>query len=149
MHLKRAIFIIPVVSLFALALVRAQHPNVPAAVPQGGPTQVNGRPVSQKPEPCWEEAGISKGVIEQRKSIQENTRSQIQAVCSEPNLSEQQKHEKIREIRQAAHDKVNAMISPAERQKLEACHRGRGNHTGGMQAGGRAAGSDPYTGLGR
>ena len=65
----------------------------------------------------------SQRVNELRKSIQENTRSQIQALCSEPNLSQQQKHEKIREIRQAAHDKVNAMISPAERQKLEACHR--------------------------
>jgi hypothetical protein len=47
-------------------------------------------------EPCWEQARISKSTIQQRRSIQESTRSQIQMVCGETNLSEQQKRVKIR-----------------------------------------------------
>ncbi len=150
MHLKGAIHVIPVVSLLAVASVEAQRPSTPIGSPQSGRTGVN-RSANQKAEPCWEQAGISKAAIEQRRSIQESTRPQIQAVCSEANLSPQQKRAKIREIRQAAHVKINAMISPAERQKLEACQRGRGNHVGmrGMHAGGHAAGSDPCAGLGR
>lgn len=144
MHLKRAIRVIPFVGLFALASTGPQQrPSAQTAAPQSGPTG----PASQKAEPCWEQAGISNNVIEQSRSIQESTRSQIQTVCSEPNLSEQQKRQKIRQIRQAAQEKVNAMISPAERQKLEACRRG--NHMGGPHAGGRAAGGNPCAGLGR
>jgi len=147
MHLRRGIFVILSVGLFALASAWAQQPpSAPTTAPHSGPTGVKG-PAGQKSEPCWEQAGISKSVMEQRRSIQESTRSQIQAVCSETNLSEQQKREKIHEIRQAAQGKVNAMISPAERQQLEACQRGR--HISGPLAGGHPAGSDPCAGLGR
>src|SRR5215472_6547031 len=106
MHRRITIFVILFVGWFAL-ISRAQQPAKGSA--------------SQKTEPCWEQAGISKSVIEQRRSIQESTRSEIQAVCSEPNLSEEQKREKIHQIRQAAREKADAMISPAERQHLEAC----------------------------
>ena len=132
MHRRITIFVILFVGWFAL-ISRAQQPAKGSA--------------SQKTEPCWEQAGISKRVIEQRRSIQESTRSEIQAVCSEPNLSEEQKREKIHQIRQAAREKADAMISPAERQQLEACQRA--HHAGGPKTGGHPAGGDPCAGLGR
>jgi len=137
MHVSGAIF----VGLFVVASARAQQPAGGAAAPSSGPMGVKG-PASQKTEPCWEQAGISKSALEQSRSTRESARSQIQSVCSETNLTEQQKREKIRQIRQTAQQRVNAMISPAERQKLEACRRG--NHTGGHPAAG-----DPCAGLGR
>ena len=143
-----AIRVITSVGLFALVPAGAQQRrSVPTATPQGGPTAVKG-PASQKAEPCWEQAGISKSAMEQRRSIQESTRSQIQAVCSETHLSERQKREEIHQIRQAAQEKVNAMISPAERQQLEACQHAR-QISGPHAAGGHAASSDPCAGLGR
>jgi hypothetical protein len=145
MHLRSAILVLSFVGLFALASAAPQHPSAQTAAPQGGLTGVK-RPASQKAEPCWEQAGISKNVNEQRRSIQESTRSQIQTVCSEPNLSEQQKREEIRKIRQATQEKVNALISPAEREKLEACQRG--NRTSSPHSGSHAA-SDPCAGVGR
>jgi hypothetical protein len=118
----------------------AQHrPSLPTAAQKGT--------ASQKTEPCWEQAGISKSVMEQRKSILQSTRSQVEAVCSETNLSEQQKREKIHEIRQAAQEKINAMISSGERQQLEACQRA--HQPTSPHPTGHPASSDPCAGLGR
>jgi hypothetical protein len=143
----RAIFVTFSVVLFTLVSTGAQQPtNAPTPAPHSGPTGAKG-PASQKTEPCWEQAGISKSIMEQRKSIQESTRSQVQAVCSETNLSEQQKREQIRQIRQAGQEKVNAMISPAEREQLEACQRAR--RPSSPHTGSHPAGSDPCAGLGR
>ena len=133
MHRRTRIYAILFVGLFALISRGAQQPAKGSA--------------SQKTEPCWERAGISKSAIEQRRSIQESTRSEIQAVCSQPNLSEEQKREKIHQIRQAAREKADAMISPAERQQLEACQHA--HHAGGPKMGGHPAGGDPCAGLGR
>src|SRR5262249_29476879 len=96
MHHSRKIFVKLFLGLFALASVWAQQPpSVPTTAPHSGPTGIKGS-AGQKSEPCWEQAGISKSVMEQRRSIQESTRSRVREVCSEPNLSEQQKREKIR-----------------------------------------------------
>jgi len=141
--MRRSTFIFVILSaiLFALISGGAQQP-----APRSEPTAAKG-PATQKTEPCWEQAGISKNVMEQRRSIQESTRSEIRAVCSEPNLSEEQKRERIRQIRQAARERADAIISPAERQQLEACQRAR--HASGPKAGDHPAGSDPCAGLGR
>jgi hypothetical protein len=147
MHLRRAIFVIAFAGLFALVFAGAQQrPSASTGTPQGTPTAAKG-PAGQKAEPCWEQAGIPKSVMEQRRSIQASTRSQIQAVCSEIDLSEQQKREKIHQIRQAAQENVNALISPAQRQQLEACQRGREVNT--PHAVGPHPAGDPCAGLRR
>src|SRR6516162_7287889 len=70
------IFVILSATLFALISGGARQP-----APRSEPTAAKG-PATQKTEPCWEQAGISKNVMEQRRSIQESTRSEIRAVCS-------------------------------------------------------------------
>ena len=147
MYLRRGAFVILCAGLFAVVCAGDQQPaSAPTAAPHSGTTGAKG-PASQKVEPCWEQAGISKSVMEQRKSIQESTRSQVQAVCNETNLTEQQKREQIRQIRRTAQEKVNAMISPAEREQLETCQRAR--HANGPHTGSHPTGSDPCAGLGQ
>jgi hypothetical protein len=142
----RSILIILHVGLFALVGAGAQQPaRAPTAASHSGPNGAKGS--ASQTEPCWEQAGISNSIMEQRRSIQESSRSQVQAVCSESNLTEQQKREKIDQIRQAAQEKLSAMISPAEREQLEACQRAR--HGNSPHVGGHFAGGDPCAELGR
>ena len=82
--------------------------------------------------PCWEEAGISKAAIEQRRQIEQSTRTQVEAVCAESGLSMQQKHEKIRGIRQRARQEMESLITPQQQEALKACQqeRSKGGHPG-------------------
>jgi hypothetical protein len=92
--------------------------------------------------PCWEEAGISKAAIEQRRQIERSTRAEVEAVCAESGLTAQQRHEKIREIRQRAKQEMEGLISPQQQEALKACQqeRSRGGHPG---VGGHGSGVGP------
>jgi hypothetical protein len=96
----------------------------PGVIPRGAP-----RP---RQIPCWEQAGISKAAIEQRRQIERSTRAQVEAVCAEPGLSMQQKREKIREIHQRARQETERLITPPQQEALTACQqeRSRGGHPG-------------------
>jgi hypothetical protein len=78
--------------------------------------------------------GIPENVFAERKSIHESTRAQVQGVCSDTSLTEQEKREKIREIRKAAHEQLEALLTSAQREGLRECqaarHRGGGHHGG-------------------
>ena len=75
--------------------------------------------------PCWQQVGISKSVIEQRHIIEENTRSQVAAVCADSSLTAPQKKEKIKEIREQARSQVEALIPAQQLQELKACNEQR------------------------
>lgn len=82
--------------------------------------------------PCWQQAGIEKSVMEQRWSIERETRSQVEAVCSNSSLTPQQKHEQAREIRRQAHQKMEGLITPDQEKALTACQQQHGEgHPGG------------------
>jgi len=76
-------------------------------------------------EPCWQEAGISKAAMDQRKQIQQNARSQVEAVCADSSLTLQQKQQRIREIHQQAHQESEALITPEQQQAMKACQQSR------------------------
>lgn len=80
--------------------------------------------------PCWEEAGISKATVDRRRQIQQNTRSQVEAVCADSSLTMQQKQQRIREIHQQAHQESEALITPEQQQAMKACQQSRatGSH---------------------
>jgi hypothetical protein len=84
-------------------------------------------------EPCWEEAGVSRTAMEQRRGIESSTKSQVAAVCTDSALTAQQKHEKIREIREHARQEMEALISPQQREAIRSCQESRstGRHAGG------------------
>jgi hypothetical protein len=64
----------------------------------------------------------------------EGARAQVAAVCAEP-ISDAEKLEKIREIRRAERERMNALITSEQLQKLEECEKARGGkHTGAHPA---------------
>jgi hypothetical protein len=63
--------------------------------------------------------------MQERQAIARETRAEVQSVCADSSLSAQQKREKIREIRQAARQKQEALISPQQLETLQTCQRER------------------------
>lgn len=111
-----------------------------AQVPANHPP-VMGRRANKTPrqEPCWQEAGISKGAMQQRKSIEQSTRGEIQSVCANSSLTPQQRREQIRAIRQRKRQQIDALISPQQREALKACQESRAKGhpgPGGFHGGG-------------
>ena len=134
MHFKSTGLILLVVFVFGLAsLAGGQRP---VAAPPGTGQAPTGTlsPVgkknstNQKQPSCAQEAGISQATIQQRRSIMENTRAQVEAVCAQ-SISDAEKLEKIREIRRAAKQQLDALITPEQLQKLQECQKARaGQH---------------------
>jgi hypothetical protein len=81
-----------------------------------------GRP---RVEPCWQRAGISRSVIQERDAIQRQTRVQVEAVCANNALSAQQKQQRIREIREQTRAQIDTLITPQQQEALRACQHER------------------------
>ena len=92
-------------------------------------------------EPCWQVAGVSKSAMEQRRTISMQTRQEVEAVCANPALSAAQKQQRIRDIHQQERLQLDGLISPAQREAMHVCQqeRGGGAHGGGG-IGGHGAG---------
>jgi len=102
---------------------------VTAAAQVNNPNTQHPRTVRAKQEPCWQQVGISKDVIDQRDAIQQDTHSQVQSVCADTSLTPQQKNQKIREIHQEAKQKMSGLISEEQQQQLEACRKERSGNS--------------------
>jgi hypothetical protein len=114
--------------------------TVPVRVQQLPPVHPGGVARSPHPHqpPCWEEAGISKSAMEQRRAIQQRTRSEVEAVCAESSLSPQQRQEKIRQIHQSAKQQLDALVTPQQMEAMKSCQMSR-NHGGAHPGGGHPA----------
>jgi len=128
MHFKTTGLVLLGVFLFGLAsLAGGQRPvaTQPGQAPTGTISPVGKKnPGNQKQPSCAQEAGISQATIQQRRSIMENTRAQVEAVCAQ-SISDAEKMEKIRAIRKAAREQMNGLISSEQLQKLEECQKSR------------------------
>ena len=118
-----------VVFVFAPLRPPATAQAVPVPEPRWHPGGV-ARPHASRQPPCWEVAGISKSAMEQRRAIQERTRSEVEAVCAEISLSPQERRQKIRQIREQAKQELDALIPPQQMEELKSCQMSR-NHGGG------------------
>jgi Spy/CpxP family protein refolding chaperone len=108
-----------------LSLAQSSSTTTPPAQARPGGRGGNG-------EPCWQQAGIQKSVMEQRWSIERETRSQIESVCSNSSLTPQQKHQQAHEIREQGRQKIEGLVTPEQETTLTACQQQRGmNHPGG------------------
>lgn len=103
--------------VFASAL-KAQNES-PAPQPQ------TSAPSQTRQEPCWQEAGISAQVFRQHEAIERSKHSQVQSVCADTSLTQQQKVEKIAGIREAAQQKNDALITPEQQKSVAACRQQR------------------------
>lgn len=130
-------------ALFVPTSSRAQQTKPVSPTPKSGastttPGQKHAAKAEQ--EPCWKQLGISKSVMDQRKSIQENAHSQVKGVCADSLLTEQQKMAKIKEIRQQARQQASALLTPQQEESLKQCQRERTGGAGGGHHAGAAAG---------
>ena len=110
----------------------------PVATPPGRQPRV---------EPCWKQAGISKAAMEERAATSRQTRSQIEAVCTNSSLTPQQRQQQIRQIHEQAKQRMEALVSPQQQEALRACQQSRAaNHlpAPGVHRGG---GTGPCNGL--
>jgi len=112
----------------------------PPAKVHNEPTAPVARMQAAHVKPCWEVAGISKSAIADRRRIEQENRSQVQSVCNDSSLNEQQKREKIREIRQQSHQQIEGLVSPQQQEALKACQKERAAARGGGSAGHGAGG---------
>jgi hypothetical protein len=97
-----------------------------------------GKSSTPKQPSCWEEAGIPRATMDERRSILESKRAEIEAVCAQTGLIDREKMERIREINQATQQKLAGLITPEQEEKVKACNQARG--------GSRPGGGAPHTG---
>jgi hypothetical protein len=111
----------------------SQQPTSPGTG-AGGPSSGGGggTPVGRyRQPPYWQQAGISKEVLQQRHSLEQAAHSQIASVCADTSLGPQQKREKIREIHQQTSQQVQALMTPQQQEALKSCQAARnGGHDG-------------------
>jgi hypothetical protein len=99
-------------------------------------------------EPCWQQAGIDKSVMEQRWALEKDTRAQVEAACSNSSLTPQQKQQQAREIRQQAKTKMEGLVTADQEKALTACQQQRGMNHNGMGGNGSQQGSGMHEGGG-
>jgi hypothetical protein len=129
---------IPAAVLLAAASLWAQASRPASPVP----TRPTTNPTTPgKQEPCWKQVGISQSALQQRRQIAQQTHSQIEAVCANASLTEQQKEQQIHQIREQAHAKMNSLVSPSQIEALKSCRAKRG--MGGASPSPAARGAGP------
>lgn len=116
---------------------RSAAQTLPVRVQQLPPAHPGGGARSPHPhqQPCWEAAGISKSAMEQRRAIQQRTRSEVEAVCADSSLNHQQRQQKIRQIHQSAKQQLDALVTPQQMEEMKSCQMSR-SHGGAHHGGG-------------
>jgi len=114
----------------------------------------NGRFRARRQPPCWREAGMSPGMVNQRWQLEDNAKTKISAVCTDTSLSADQRLAKIHEIHQETDAQIAKIIPEkqlsafkacqAERDKLNASRTGK---TGEKELG-PCGGAMPSSGMG-
>jgi len=99
--------------LFSCGTLLAQNGAPPSA---GNPPW--SEPAQTRQEPCWRQAGISRTVMEEHRSIETDAHSQVAGVCGNSSLTPQEKQQQVGEIRQQARQKMDALITPEQQSAL-------------------------------
>lgn len=66
--------------------------------------------------PCWRQAGMTPDMVNRRWKLEDQQKTQIAHVCTEPSTSAQQKHDKIEQIH-ADTDRALAQLIPVKELK--------------------------------
>jgi TolA-binding protein len=124
-----------VLTLAAAAGAQAQV-SVPTRPSTTAPGSTSRRP---RQEPCWQVAGVSKSVLQQRRSVEQQARQEVEQVCANSSLSLQQKRAQIQQIHERERQQIDGLISPAQQEEIRSCqeqrHGSHGGHTGGGHGG--------------
>ena len=119
-------FILSAVFLLCAGALFAQ------STPSTSTSPAQTEPARRRGEPCWQQAGIERSVVEQVRSIGSEARSKVESVCSSSSLTPQQKRQQVQEIHQQATLKREALVTVDQRKAFMACQQGRsGSHASG------------------
>ena len=91
----------------------------------GAEDNAAGSPIPAGHMACWKQAGLSKGTVEQRKSIAESAKKQIGAVENDSTLTPAQQKQQIRNIRLNARQEASKLITPEQQRALRDCREAR------------------------
>jgi Spy/CpxP family protein refolding chaperone len=131
---------VALLAMLTIGSLQAQTTSSPTS-PATSPRGTTGTRLARK-QPCWQVAGISQSAMQKHREIEENTRGQIESVCSDSALSAQQKQQKIHELREQAKQQSEGVVTASQQEALKSCReqRGEGPRTGGMHGGGGPCG---------
>lgn len=86
-----------------------------SAQPSGGQFRARRHP------PCWREAGISPDMVNQRWHMEDDAKTKISAVCTDPSLTAEQRLAKIHEIHQQTDAEIARLIPEKQLTAFKAC----------------------------
>jgi len=78
--------------------------------------------------PCLRQAGVSMSTFEQLRSIAEEARLEVVNACLDESTNAQQRRQQLESIHVRAHQKMEDLVTPAQRRAFVACrerHRER------------------------
>jgi hypothetical protein len=88
------------------------------AAPDDGAARAHRR---SRPVPCWRQAGLTPDMVNQRWKLEDQQKSKVAAVCTEPSTSAQQKHQKIEQIQVETDQAIARLIPVKERKTFDQC----------------------------
>lgn len=119
--LKKSLLVFAVIALAASVSAQdapADNPPPPPPAPRRG-----GFP------PCLRQAGVSMSTYEQLRSIAENARLEVVNACLNDSLNAQQRTQQLESIHVSAHQKMEELVTPAQKKAFVACRQRRGERT--------------------
>ena len=144
-------FLLPLVLIALAASVSAQDAPANNSAPLPPAPRRGGIP------PCLRQAGVSVATFEQLRSIAEKARLEVVNACLNDSLNVEQRRQQLESIHVSAHQKMEELVTPAQRRSFVACRQRRGERTnvewferpgGGCGArGGAASAPDPNEGV--
>lgn len=114
---------VPVAAALALPDASSSVSSSPAGAVDESSTPASAVPGGR--EACWKQAGLTKDVVEQRKSIVSGAKAQIRSIESDTTLTSAQQKQQIRQIRVNARQQVGKLVTPEQQEALRQCRQER------------------------
>jgi Spy/CpxP family protein refolding chaperone len=116
-------------SLLALAVIALAASVSAQDAPAGNSPPPPPAPRRGGIPPCMRQAGVSMSTYEQLRSIAENARLEVVNACLNDSLNVQQRRQQLESIHVSAHQKMEELVTPAQRKAFVACRQRHGERT--------------------
>lgn len=113
-------FLLILTSITLAATISAQNAPAGNSAPPPPAPRRGGIP------PCLRQAGVSVSTFEQLRSIAESARLEVVNACLNDSLNAQQRHQQLESIHVSAHQKMEELVTPAQRRAFVACRQRHG-----------------------
>ena len=119
--LKKSLLVLGLMAL--AASVSAQNAPADNSAPPPPAPRRGGFP------PCLRQAGVSASTLEQLRSIAENARLEVVNACLDESLNAEQRRQQLESIHVRAHQKMEELVTPAQRRAFVACRQRHGERS--------------------